>query len=88
VYPVLAEQMTIKQDVLFSYLIPALLSLFAGVFAFNKDIKISNIFSKIDRKQAVDLGNLLIGVSLFLMYFLFLALNRLCPLPIILSTLE
>jgi hypothetical protein len=65
VYPVLAEQMTIKQDVLFSYLIPALLSLFAGVFAFNKDIKISNIFSKIDRKQAVDLGNLLIGVSLF-----------------------
>ena len=62
-YPVLRRQMTISQDQLFEYTIPALFFLFAGVFLFNRDVPIKDHLKKIDPFQAVRLGHLLLFVS-------------------------
>jgi hypothetical protein len=64
-YPVLGKQMTIGQDRLFEYEIPALLFLFSGVFLFNKDINIAPYVKKIDPRQAAQLGHLLLFISFF-----------------------
>jgi hypothetical protein len=64
-YPILSRQMPIRQETLFGYIIPALVFLFAGVFIFNKDIPVSDLLKKIDRRQAANLGHLLLFVSLF-----------------------
>jgi len=62
-YPILRRQMTISQDLLFSYTIPALLFLFAGVFLFNKDISLKEYVKKIDKAAASRLGHLLLFIS-------------------------
>ena len=64
--------MPIKQEQLFEYVIPALLCLFAGVFVFNKDVDVTNLFAKIDRKRAATLGHLLLVISYFFDLLLFL----------------
>jgi hypothetical protein len=62
-YPVLRKQMTISQEQLFDYLVPALLCLFAGVFLFNKDFKVVDLMKNIDRKRATKLGHILLFIS-------------------------
>ncbi len=62
-YPILRKQMPIPEGQLFEYIIPALLFLFAGVFIFNKDVPISNLIEKINRKQAANLGHFLLFIS-------------------------
>ncbi|MFM9840736.1 MAG: hypothetical protein ACKVOQ_20890 [Cyclobacteriaceae bacterium] len=63
-YEVLRRQMPIGEQELFDYVIPALLFLFAGVFIFNRDIPILECLKRIDRKDAANLGHLLVSVSL------------------------
>lgn len=55
--------MTISQEQLFAYTIPALLFLFAGVFLFNRDVPIRDHLKRIDPYQAVRLGHLLLFIS-------------------------
>lgn len=62
-YDVLSVWMPIKQDQYFEYAIPAIFSLFAGVFLFNRDIDISHLLNRIDSVQATRLGYLLLGIS-------------------------
>ncbi len=57
--------MPIPQEQLFDYVIPALLSLFSGVFIFNKDVDLRAVLNKIDRNTATTLGYLLLGISYF-----------------------
>lgn len=57
--------MVIEQEDYFAYAIPALMSLFAGVFIFNKDVAISQLVKGIDRKSAANLGHLLVFISFF-----------------------
>jgi hypothetical protein len=64
-YPVLRKQMPIGQEELFGYIIPALVFLFAGIFIFNKDLQVSHLMKKIDRRQATNLGHLLVAASYF-----------------------
>jgi hypothetical protein len=61
----LESQMPIKEDVYFSYALPAIFFLFLGVFIFNRDIRIDNIFNRIEPVQASRLGYLLLCVSYF-----------------------
>ena len=55
--------MTISQEQLFAYTIPALLFLFSGVFLFNRDIPLRDHLKRIDAYQAARLGHLLLFVS-------------------------
>ena len=55
--------MPIKEGELFDYILPALLSLFAGVFLFNKDVSIKESLKRIDPKDATHLGHLLVAFS-------------------------
>jgi hypothetical protein len=63
-YPVLKKQMPISQDRLFEYLVPAFLSLFAGLFLFNRDIDLSKNLKQVNPIEAERLGHLLFGISL------------------------
>src|SRR5687767_10038814 len=47
-YKVMSYAMPIGEDAYFGYVIPALLSLFAGVLVFNRDINIKASLKKID----------------------------------------
>jgi hypothetical protein len=58
-YPILRKQMPISEDRLFGFLLPALVSMFAGVFIFNKDIDVSEKLHFIDPKMASRLGRFL-----------------------------
>lgn len=62
-YPVLMREMTISQEQLFAYTIPALLFLFAGVFLFNRDVPLRDYLKRIEPYQAARLGHLLLFVS-------------------------
>ena len=64
-YPRLSVQMAIKQSPYFDYVIPALISLFSGLFLFNKDVKVSHLFSRIEPMEANRLGYLLLFISFF-----------------------
>ena len=59
----LRKEMPIGQDQLFEYAIPALLALFAGVFFFNKDLNVADLFKLVDSRRAVRLGYLLLLIS-------------------------
>ncbi len=74
-YDVLENQMPINQQRLFSYAIPALISLFAGVFVFNKEVSTKRLFEKIDHGNAYNLGMLLFLVSYSLELAPFLGVN-------------
>ncbi|MEX1239404.1 MAG: hypothetical protein WEB30_06790, partial [Cyclobacteriaceae bacterium] len=63
-YDVLSYQMPIRQEQYFDYAIPALLSLFLGIFLFMKDFPIREHLRRINRRQATELGYLLVGISL------------------------
>jgi len=63
IYDSLKSYMEINQDDYFGYTVPAMLSLFAGVFLFNKDIDIRKAISRIDTQQAMRLGYILIVIS-------------------------
>jgi len=65
VYTNIGIRMALKQEVYFDYAIPALLSLFAGVFLFNKNIDVSGALKRIDPQQANRLGYLLLVISYF-----------------------
>ncbi len=62
-YPVLRREMPISQDRLFEYTLPALLFLFGGVFLFNKDVPLLDLFKRVNKMQAVRLGHLLVIFS-------------------------
>lgn len=62
-YKVLSYQMPIHQDKYFEYTVIALLSLFSGIFLFNKDIDLRPKVSKIEPEKAKNLGYLLLGIS-------------------------
>ncbi len=64
VYDVLRRQMEITQERYFDYAIPALLSLFAGLFIFNRDVKIREPIRRIDPVHAARLGYLLLVISI------------------------
>lgn len=64
-FPALGRQMPISQERLFDFLIPAFLSLFAGMFLFNKEIDLSKALQNVSAKDAARLGNLLLGISIF-----------------------
>ncbi|HMK57687.1 MAG TPA: hypothetical protein VK462_01395 [Nitrososphaeraceae archaeon] len=55
--------MEISQERYFDYAIPALLSLFTGLFIFNKDVDIKQSLERIDPGQAARLGYLLLLIS-------------------------
>jgi hypothetical protein len=57
--------MPISQEQLFDYIVPALASLFAGVFIFNKDVPVAAALNRIDRRDAANLGHTLLFISLF-----------------------
>jgi hypothetical protein len=63
-YNVLSYQMPIPQEDYFGYTIPALLFLFSGVYFFLKDFNIRNLVRQINRRQALELGYLLLIISL------------------------
>lgn len=65
VYPVLQKQMPISQDEYFSYAIPALLFLFAGVFLFARKLPIVHLFKYVDKREAANLGHILLFISFF-----------------------
>jgi hypothetical protein len=75
-YPVLRKQMPISEEQLFDYVIPALLCLFAGVFLFNKDLKIRDLLKNIDGKRATQLGHLILGISFSFDFLLFIGLDQ------------
>ncbi len=62
-YKELRMQMPISQDELFSYAVPAICFFFLGIFIFNRDMDISNLLKKIDRKKAARFGYLLLLIS-------------------------
>ncbi len=62
-YGALRKQMPIGEDQLFAYILPALLSLFLGVFIFNRDFHIRNLIDRIDKEQAFVMGCILLTVS-------------------------
>jgi hypothetical protein len=64
-YKILSYQMPIKQTQYFNYVVPALISLFAGVLIFNKDVDIRYSLRKINSGDAARLGYLLLTISLF-----------------------
>jgi hypothetical protein len=63
-YRVLALGMKVNQTLFFEYTIPALVSLFAGVFIFNRDIPLKKLVNNIDTQLATRLGFLLLLISL------------------------
>jgi hypothetical protein len=63
-YPTLGKQMPISHERLFSYLIPAFISLFSGVFLFNRDIDLSSFLKSVNPIEATRLGNLLLTISI------------------------
>ncbi|HTJ52535.1 MAG TPA: hypothetical protein VL443_23910 [Cyclobacteriaceae bacterium] len=65
VYPALQKQMPINQSEYFTFCIPALLFLFAGVLLFNRNIPVIHLFKNIDTRSATNLGHLLLGISYF-----------------------
>src|SRR5260221_5800926 len=73
-YAALRKQMEITQERYFDYAIPALLSLFAGLFIFNKDVDIKQSLKSIDPGQSARLGYLLLLIS-----FLFDIIGVLLP---------
>ena len=52
-YPVLRKQMPIQQEQLFEFVLPALFSLFAGVFIFNKDIDLREQIGRASCRERV-----------------------------------
>lgn len=62
-FPVLKRQMPISEKMLFSYLVPAMVSLFCGVFLFNKDVPLRELLKKIEKKDAERMGHLLVAIS-------------------------
>lgn len=65
VYPELGKEMTISQERLFEYAIPALFFLFSGIFIFNRDLNIVPYLRAINPMDAARLGHLLLAVSFF-----------------------
>jgi hypothetical protein len=72
-FPALGRQMPISQERLFEFLIPAFLSLFAGVFLFNREIDLSRALQRVNPVDAARLGNLLLVISLFVDVLSFLS---------------
>jgi hypothetical protein len=62
-FPSLSKFMTMGQEQYFEYAIPAIVSLFAGIFVFNRDVDLRNHLSKIDPKQSNQFGFLLLSVA-------------------------
>lgn len=71
-YAVLEKQMKLPEKAYFDYAITAVLSLFAGILLFNRDLDIRSSLDKIRPEVAAQTGFLLLGISLFVdaMYFL------------------
>src|SRR5258708_8371507 len=59
-YPELRREMTISQDQLFDYLVPALIFLFGVVFLFNLSVNFSSHFKKFSSKNASQFAYLLL----------------------------
>ena len=76
-YDVLSYQMPIHQDQYFDYTIPALVSLFLGVFLFMKDFKVKALLRQINKHHAIQLGYLLLAISLGFDFIQFIGINAL-----------
>jgi len=74
-YNDLRSLMPISQSHYFGYLIPAFLSLFLGLFIFNKDIQIASHIQAIDPLDASRTGYLLVGISILFDLSSFLGLG-------------
>jgi len=64
-FPALRKEMTVTEEQLFDYTLPALFFLFSGVFLFNKDINLAGLLKRVSPRQATNMGHLLLCMSLF-----------------------
>ncbi|MFM7855011.1 MAG: hypothetical protein ACKO96_24565, partial [Flammeovirgaceae bacterium] len=69
-YRLLAVEMKVNQTQFFEYTVPALFSLFFGVFLFNRDLPLKKIVNKIDPELALNLGYLLLFISISVQFAL------------------